>query len=335
LSAKDPGAQTGSDASAARGWLARLHPGLFAIPLGTLGLAGSWRRLAPLGVAGATGISDALLAIGLAILALLFALWLTKLLRHWPIVKSELEHPVQGAMLALLPVSALLAVTLLLPGAGPAAHDAALAVSLAALALQGAIASRVVSRLVTGQMPGELVTPALYLPIVTGGFVGAMAMAALGYHGWGALLIGLGLGAWALLEIRILNRLFSGPLPVPLRTTVGIEMAPATVGSLAAATLWPQLPADILLIGLGVASGPVLAVMARWRWWGAVPFSFGFWSFSFPLAALAAGVAEAVTRGGWPVPVAQTAVLLASAVIGFLAVRTLALLLRGRLLPPG
>jgi hypothetical protein len=35
----------------------------------------------------------------------LFALWLAKLLRHRPIVKSEFEHPVQGAMLALLPVS--------------------------------------------------------------------------------------------------------------------------------------------------------------------------------------------------------------------------------------
>ena len=196
------------------------------------------------------------------------------------------------------------------------------------------MAWHVVAALSTGQTPPELVTPALYLPTVPGGFVGAMALDALGWHGWATLLVGMGLGAWALLEMRILNRLFSGPLPPALRPTLGIEMAPAAVGALTAATLWPSLPADVLMVMLGVASGPVLAVLTRWRYWAAVPFNVGFWSFSFPLAALSGAAVEAVGHGGWPVAVAMSAVGMASAVVTFLALKTVVLTARGKLLPP-
>ena len=88
------------------------------------------------------------------------------------------------------------------------------------------------------------------------------------------------------------------------------------------------------MVMLGVASGPVLAVLTRWRYWSEVPFNVGFWSFSFPLAAFAATTVEAVRRGGWPLSVAVTAVVLASAVQLFLLARTLVLVARGRLLPP-
>jgi len=46
----------------------------------------------------------------------------------------------------------------------------------------------------TGRMPAELVTPALYLPIVPGGLVGGMALAAVGFPGWAGLLFGSGTG---------------------------------------------------------------------------------------------------------------------------------------------
>jgi tellurite resistance protein len=250
----------------------------------------------------------------------------------WSRVRQEFDHPVQGALLALLPVSSLLVVSQLAP-AWPAGQSLLLGISLLALLLQGMIAWRVVQRLSTGQMPEELVTPALYLPIVPGGLVGAMALAALDLRGFAMLLLGMGLGGWALLEMRILHRLFDGPLPLSLRPTLGIEMAPAAVSTLAISFLWPDLPADYLLIALGIACGPVVAVMTRWHWWVRTPFSFSFWSFSFPLAALAASIVEAVRRGGWPVEVALGAVLLVSLIIAFLGIRTLHLLLRGRLLP--
>ncbi|MBF7728903.1 hypothetical protein [Pseudomonas sp. N040] len=315
-----------------RSWLTRLHPGLFAIPLGLLGLDGAWRRLGPLQVTGASVIADALLLAGLVILLLLALLWLVKLAAHRTQLQNEFYHPVQGPLLALLPVALLLAVSQL-AGRYPQAWSVLLGCSLLALTLQGLIAWQVVQQLTTGQMPEELITPVLYLPIVPGGLVGAMALAALGLQGFAVLVLGMGLGGWALLEMRILHRLFDGPLPLALRPTLGIEMAPAAVAALSLSVLWPQLPADYLLITIGVACGPVVAVLTRWQWWSSTPFSFSFWSFSFPLAALASAVVEAVRRGGWPSEVALAAVLLASLVIAYLLVRTLLLLLRGQLLP--
>jgi len=319
-------------AHAPRPWLVRIPPGLFGISLGLLGLAGAWLRMEPLVGEAAHRAFVVLLAAGTAVLVVVFLLWVAKTLRHFDVVRREWIHPVSGPLLALLPVSVLLAVTLLAPFDGDG-RVVATVIVLLALAMQLAIAWEVVALLSTGRMPADLVTPALYLPIVPGGLVGGMALVAVGFPGWAGLLFGSGIGGWALLEARILHQLFAGPLPAAIRPTLGIEMAPASVSTLAAATLWPQLPADALMICLGVACGPVIAVLTRWRWWTDVPFSVGFWSFSFPVAALAAATIEAVRRGGWPVWVAWTAVGIASAVIGFLAVRTFWLLLRGRLLP--
>jgi tellurite resistance protein len=123
-------------------------------------------------------------------------------------------------------------------------------------------------------------------------------------------------------------------MPEALRPTIGVELAPPSVATLAAGTIWPMLPGEVLIVGLGVAAGPIVAVMARYKWWHNVPFSIGFWSFSFPLAALAGAVVEVVRRGGWPPLVGGIALAVASTVIAVLAARTLALLVRGKLLPP-
>lgn len=325
----------GSAAAARRPWLARLHPGLFAIPLGTLGLAGAWQRLVPLGYTIGNPVSLALFGTGLALLALFTVLWCVKLARHAGVVRQEWEHPVQGPLLALLPVAVLVSIALIAPAAQLLGMGTALALlTVAALLLEGLMAWRVVARLSAGQMPHELITPVLYLPTVAGGFVGAIAVGAQDQPGWAALLVGMGIGAWALLEMRILNRLFAGPLPAALRPTLGMEIAPGAVGSLAVASVWPTLPPEALVVCLGIASGPLFAVLTRWRAWTSVPFSAGFWSFSFPLAALAAATAETVRRGAWPPPVALAAVGIVTVVIAFLGVRTVALLARGQLLPP-
>ena len=321
-----------SASAASRPWLARLHPALFGMALGLLGLSGAWRRLSKSGVESAGLMADSLLVVALVMLVVLLLLWVAKLVRHRDVLRQEWRHPVQGALLALLPVATLMAVTLVV-GLWPHYRGALLPVALLMLAGQAVNAWHVVADLSSGKTPPELVTPALYLPTVSGAFVGAMALHTLSLHGWATLLFGMALGAWGLLEMRVLNRLFAGPLPIALRPTLGIEMAPGAVGSLTMATLWPELPADVLMVALGVASGPVLAVLTRWRYWREVPFNMGFWSFSFPLAAFAGATVHAVRAGSWPVEVAVIAVSLASAVVAFLTFKSVVLTARGNLLP--
>ena len=318
----------------ARHWLARLPPGLFAIAFGLLGFSSAWRRLGSFAPSYTDAIATALLAVGTALLALLLLLWVIKMVRFRGDVQRDLAHPVHGAMLSLMSLSVLLCVAIGLP-MYPNYSEIAASITFAALMWQGVVALRFVARATTSDLPADMVTPALYLPPVGGGLIGALALNALGWHGLAVLLFGMGVGAWALLEARVLNRLFAGPLPPPLRPTLGVEIAPAPVATLVAATLWPELPADVLLIGIGISCGPLIAVLARWRWWTSVPFSAGFWSFSFPIAAFTSLIVEAVRRGSWPMEVAHGAVLAATAIIGYLVVRTLMLLFRGRLLPSG
>jgi len=310
-------------------WLPRFPVGLFAIPVGLLALGGAWRRATQFGWAWARDVGDLLAWSALVLLAVLLLIYLAKTLRHPQTIAAEFTHALAGSLMALIPLSLLLCVIYF----GTPGHTGWLAFTLATLALQGVIAIRIVAIITTASLPAGAVTPALYVPPVAGGLVGGMALQTLGYPGWAALLFGMGLASWALLEIRVLNRLFEGAMPEAMRPTIGLELAPATVGTLAVATLWPQLPGELLIIGLGIAAGPLVAVLARYKWWRQVPFAIGFWSFSFPVAAFAAALIEVVRRGGWPPAIAGTGLALASVVIAFLVLRTLRLLAQGRLIP--
>ena len=310
-------------------WVAQLPAGLFAIPVGLFGLAGAWRRAAAYGWSIAADIASFLTWSAAAVLAVALLLYAVKAKRYWPAVLRESNHPVQGSLQALLPLAILLAVI----NFGNPEYGIWLAVTLPAIGLNALIGYRVIAMLATGQMPANAVTPALYLPIVGGALVGSMAMTALGYQAWGAVLFGIGLAGWALLEARVLSALFDGPLPEAVRATIGVELAPPAVATLAAAVIWPELPGTALAVGVGISIVPFAGVLARFRWWSDVPFSLGFWSFSFPLAAMSGIVIETLHRGGWPAWIGHVVLLTASTVIGFLAVRTVILLLQRRLVP--
>jgi len=310
-------------------WLARLPAGVFAISVGLFGLVGAWQRAAAFGWPGAAIVSQWLIWPVTVIWAVSLLLYAVKCMRHWQAVLAEIRHPVHGSLQALLPLSMLLAIMQF----QQPEQGAWLLLTFFALALNALIAFRVASVLATGQMPANAITPALYLPIVGGALLGGMTFASLGYPGWGALLFGTGLSGWALLEARILSRLFLGPMPEAVRTTIGIELAPPVIATLTAAVVWPGLPGDVLVIGLGVAVVSFTAVAARYAWWTKLPFSIGFWSFSFPLAALASSVLEIVHRSGWPLWIGLATLLVASAVIALLAARTLVALIKGKLLP--
>jgi tellurite resistance protein len=301
--------------------------------VGGFALGGAWRRAQVFSWSFTQPVADVLAWTALLVLAVLLLFYLAKCFFHPRAIADEFTHPLAGSLMALIPLSFLLCIVYF----GEPGHNGWLLFAIFTLVAQGVVAIRIVSIITIAALPVVAITPALYVPPVAGGFVGAMALNTLGYPGWAALLFGMGLASWALLEVRVLNRLFEGAMPEALRPTIGLELAPPTVATLAVSSIWPLLPGEVLIVGLGLAAGPVVAVMARYKWWSHVPFSIGFWSFSFPVAALAAGVIEVVRRGGWPPLVGGVALIIASSVIAFLFIRTALLLVRGKLiqaLPP-
>jgi tellurite resistance protein len=310
-------------------WLTRLPAGLFGVPVGLFGLAGGWHRAAAHGWQFAAAIDLALVWVATATWALTLLLYLIKCMWHPYAVLREYRHPVRGPQQSLGPIATLLAVLNL----GDAEQAPWLPLALFALACNAVVAARSLSQLATGRFPANAITPAIYLPIVGGCLVGAMALAFLQYTGAAAMLFGAGMAGWAILEVRVMNRLFEGPMPESARPTIGVELAPPVVAALAAAIVWPALPGDVLLLAIGVFAIPCATVLARYRWWSETPFSIGFWSFSFPLAALASVAIEACRRGNWPLWAGDAVLVVASSIICALALRTVGLLLQGRLLP--
>jgi tellurite resistance protein len=81
-----------------------------------------------------------------------------------------------------------------------------------------------------GERDHGATTPVLYLPLVAGAFVTAMAAGSLGYSDWAQLAFGAGLFSWFAIESVLLHRLYTGAaLPLPLRPTLGIQLAPPDI----------------------------------------------------------------------------------------------------------
>ena len=160
-----------------------------------------------------------------------------------------------------------------------------------------------------------------------------MALSALGHHGWAVLLFGMALGSLGLLEMPGAEPPVRRPLPPPLRPTLGVGLrrrrlrlprrSPTYVARLMCAVDWSRRGLRADPRGAGA-----LALVERHT------VSAGFWSFSFPVAAFASTIAETVA---WRLARLwfYAAALIATALILFLVLRTLLLLLRGRLIPPG
>lgn len=172
--------------------------------------------------------------------------------------------------------------------AGALVATAGVGIVCAGVALQLAYAAWQSGGLWRGTHPHEATTPGLYLPTVANNFISAMACGALGFTDAGLVFLGAGVFSWLSLEPAILQRLRSaGELPTPLRTSLGIQLAPALV----ACSAWLSVnggEADTfakLLFGYGLLQ--LLFMLRLMPWYLRQPFNASFWSFSFGISALA------------------------------------------------
>jgi tellurite resistance protein len=186
-----------------------------------------------------------------------------------------------------------------------------------------------------GRDPGTT-TPVLYLPTVGGAFVMATAAAALGHRDWGQLAFGAGLFSWLAIESVLLHRLYTvTSMPAPLRPTLGIQLAPPTVGGVAYLSVTTGAP-DLLayaMLGYGVLQALLLLRLLPWI--RQQPFAASYWALTFGATALAAVPLEMMERGttGAVASIAPYIFVAANLAVGLIALATLRLILQDRLLP--
>ena len=272
-------------------------------------------------------IGDALVVLATTIWALMIA-FIARAIRFPWSVRQEMRHPVASSFVSLIPA------TTLLVSIAFAGWHRPLSLALFAAGLRCSFAMRLAERrVVAGKHPGEATTPGLYLPTVANNFISAMACGALGFNDAGLAFLGAGVFSLSL-EPVILQRLRSnGELPAALRTSLGIQLAPALV----ACSAWLSVNGGEgdtfakMLFGYGLLQ--LLFMLRLMPWYLQQPFNASFWSFSFGISALA-------TTGlhlghGQPHGFFHTLAILiyfSNLIIGLLLLRTFLLLVRGKLL---
>lgn len=300
--------------------------------LGVGGLANGWRTASRIWGAPAV-IGEGLALIAFAIWALWLGLyglrWLNPASRRT--VSAELLHPALGFFFALVPVATLIASLAIQP------HLPALgyAMFLAGILGQIAFSAWGVGGLWQGGREAEATTPVLYMPTVGGGFVAAIGCGAFGEPEAGLLFLGVGLFSLVVMESIVVHRLMTHTLPVALRATLGIHLAPAAVGCVAmlAVTEGPPDRLAQMLFGYALLQGLVMLRLVPWL--REQTFSPAAWAYTFGVSALPLAALRFVERGQTG-PIAALAAPLfvaANLIIGWIALRTLRLALRGELLP--
>ncbi|WP_309619524.1 transporter [Salinibacterium sp.] len=194
---------------------------------------------------------------------------------------QQLRNPVQGPIAALAPVVGMLLAAELFT-VWPIVSRILV---ITFISLSAIFAGWLIAEWCGGGIPIDAIHGGYFLPTVAGGFIAANAAAATGLT---SLAVGAFLAAtffWIVMFAIIVARLmFRPPLPTPLVPTLAIFLAPPAVAGIA----WFRITGEAGTIEYGLAA--ITAVMALIQLaliprYLALPFSVGFWSFTFPVAA--------------------------------------------------
>jgi tellurite resistance protein len=254
----------------------------FGMVLGLGGLAGTWRAAhSAWGVP--AGIGEAIFSLAALTWLLVTSLYLWKWLYALDLAKAEAAHPVHCCFIGLGGV----ATSIMALGALPYSRLAALILFAAGAAFTLGFGIWRTGLLWQGQREAEATTPVLLLPIVAGGFVTAIVAGALGWHEWARLAFGAAFFSWLAIESVVLGRLYTAvTLPVALRPTLGIQLAPAAVGSVAYLAIGADPSSFVPQAMLGYALLQGLLLIRLWRWITEQPFAPSYWGVTFGATAL-------------------------------------------------
>lgn len=307
-----------------------LPAGYFGMVLGIIGMGFAWRYASTLWHV-TRWPGESLVALAIVIWFLLTVAFIARAIRFPRSVLAEMRHPVMSSFVSLFPATTMLVAIGFVPWLRPVS----LVLFGVGVVIQLAYAAWQSAGLWRGNHPQEATTPGLYLPTVANNFISAMACGALGFNDAGLVFLGAGVFSWLSLEPVILQRLRSaGELPSALRTSLGIQLAPALV----ACSAWFSVnggEADTfakMLFGYGLLQ--LLFMLRLLPWYLSQPFNASFWSFSFGVSALATTGLHLgqSSPSGFFHAIAVPLFIFTNVIIGMLLVRTFILLIQGKLL---
>lgn len=307
-----------------------LPSGYFGMVLGTIGMGFAWRYASTLWPV-TRWPGDILVGLAVCIWFLLTLAFITRAIRFPHSVLTEMRHPVMSSFVSLFPATTMLVSIGFVPWFRPIS----LVLFAVGVVMQLSYSAWQSAGLWRGKHPEEATTPGLYLPTVANNFISAMACGALGFTDAGLVFLGAGLFSWLSLEPVILQRLRSaGELPSALRTSLGIQLAPALV----ACSAWFSVnggEADTfakMLFGYGLLQ--LLFMLRLMPWYLSQPFNASFWSFSFGVSALATTGLHLgqSSPSGFFHAIAVPLFIFTNIIIAMLLVRTFILLMQGKLL---
>jgi tellurite resistance protein len=267
------------------------------------------------------------------VFGLVLVTWAAGLRRAGRGLGTELADPVYGPFVGLVPAVGSLLGAALVPVAEQPGRVVVDVFAVATVLLGGWLTGC----WYFGDLDRDAVHGGYYLPTVAAGFVSCYALVVAGQPDPARLQFGLGALSWLLVGSVIMQRFMAGPaLPPALRPTMAINLAPPVVGGNAWFALTAGQPDDLTYALAGFAL-LLLVVEARgFATYRSLPFTPGFWSFTFVSAATATFALHWLAIGSPPGAGALTwsALALVTGLIGAIAAVSLARLARGDFLAP-
>jgi tellurite resistance protein len=264
--------------------ITRIPLNTFAIPLGLTGLAEIWTDAGTaLGLP--TAVGEAFWIVAAVAAVWMIAAHIIRGARSEATFASQLRHPAQGPVAAILPIVGML-VGINLHAFWPLGGTILIVVSIA---LAGIFAAWLIAFLLRGEMTLDSVHGGYFLPTVAASFVAGGAASVIGAHVLATAAFAVGAFFWLVMFVLVTARLaFRAPLPGALAPTMAIIMAPPAVAGLS----WFAYDGgrlDVVEQGLlGIAVLFVLIQLVFLRRYVRLAFSLGFWSFAFPSAFMGA-----------------------------------------------
>lgn len=304
---------------------------LFGAGLGITGFATAWREAAVAFGAGDL-FSTIMAGIAFGIFAVLIVLYAIKFLRHRDAVVAEFRHPVMGNFFAAATMTLMILSTNLTQDAKGLATVLWMIGALGNVLLTVSILTFWIAR----DCHISHATPIWFIPVVSNMAIPIVG-APLGYPDLGWMMFAVGLLFWLTLFTVVFYRLlFERPLEDPLRPSLFILMAPPSLAFIAYAVLNGGVVDGPAKMFLGIASFILLVLIPQIPYLARLPFGLNWWSYSFPLAAYSvACTLYADAAGGegprfWAIGV----IAILSILMLFLAVKTVFLILAGKVFRP-